>query len=91
MPLLDYSGKAIGTIFASRSFEADLHQMRRDMVLMISLVMSGTVLMVAIIFLAFNGMVLRPVRKMAETVRNFAGDTEVEWPKGASGPVADLV
>jgi len=91
VPLVDYSGKAIGTIFAARSFEADQHQMRRNLVQMISMVAAGTVLMVAIILIVFNGMVLRPVTQLAGVARAWAEGKDAALPTGVSGPVADLV
>ena len=90
VPLLDYSGKAIGTIFVARSFESDVHEMRRDLALMIAMVAAGSVLMVAIILIVFRGMVLRPVTALAATARAWAEGKEAKLPKGGEGPVANL-
>ena len=90
VPLLDYSGKAIGTIVASYSFEAGQHQLKRDLVLMIALVAAGTVVMVGIILAVFNGMVLRPVTQLAKAARAIADGKDATLPKDAFGPIADL-
>ena len=90
MPLLDYSGKAIGTIFVARSFDADLHQLRRDTVQLVSAGAAGVILIVTIILLLFNGMVLRPVELLAKAARSAADGKDAELPKGVSGSLGDL-
>ncbi len=90
MPLLDYSGKAIGTIFAVRSFETDLHEIQRDTVQLISACAGGVVLLVIVILLLFNGLVLRPVGLLAKATRAIAEGKDTNLPKVAPGPIGEL-
>ncbi|MEI7608184.1 MAG: cache domain-containing protein [Rhodospirillaceae bacterium] len=90
MPLLDYSGKAIGTIFAMRSFEADLHEIGRGSVQLISACAGGIVVLVIVILLLFNGMVLRPVGLLAKATASLAEGKEANLTKVAPGPIREL-
>ncbi len=65
VPLLDFSGRQIGVIVATRSFEHYGHEVRASVVNALSLCAAQIVIVVGALLLVVGGLLLRPLRDLA--------------------------